>query len=111
MTFIQKASRRYDRLRRNMENNISKGRYEHPTTVKSAYNFILEWQTNHRSMQGGKVQREIYIAFLPHNEQGEGKRTAKDIQEDHLLQVRPTQPLHRIMYFQRGRTIKSKGEG
>ena len=36
MVFIQHSLRRYDGLRREMENNMSKGRYEYPTTVTSA---------------------------------------------------------------------------
>ena len=33
MVFIKHSSRRYDRLRRGMKNNMKKGREEYPTTV------------------------------------------------------------------------------
>ena len=36
MVFIHHSSRQYDGLRREMENNVSKGRDEYPTTVTSA---------------------------------------------------------------------------
>ena len=42
MIFIQHSSRRYDRMQRELENNMSKGRDEYLTMVKSAYNLILE---------------------------------------------------------------------
>ena len=76
MVFIQHSPRQYDGLRREMENNMSKGRYEYPTTVTSAYNLMLEWQPEPGSMQGGSVQHDNHLAFAQHNEQGEGGRTA-----------------------------------
>ena len=44
MILIQQSGRRYDGIRREMENSMSKGRDEYPTTVTSAYNLMLEWQ-------------------------------------------------------------------
>ena len=76
MAFIQKSPRRYDGLRRKMD-FFSKGRDEYPTTVTSVYNLILECQPEPVSMQGVTVQYDNHPAFVQHNEQGEGKRTAK----------------------------------
>ena len=42
MVFLQQLGSRYDGLRCETENNMSKGRYEYPTTVISAYNLMLE---------------------------------------------------------------------
>ena len=77
MVLIQNSSRQYDRLRREMENNMMKGRDEYPTAVTSAYNLMLEWQTEPGSMQGGSVQYDNHLAFAKHNDQGDGERTAK----------------------------------
>ena len=77
MVFIQNSSRQYDGLRRKMENNMSKGRYEYPTTVTSAYNLMLEWRTEIGSMQVGSVQRDNHLVFAQHNDQGDGKIIAK----------------------------------
>ena len=52
MVFIQKKGRRYNGLRHKMEKNISQGRDRYPTAVTSAYNPMLEWQPELRSMQG-----------------------------------------------------------
>ena len=41
IVFIQYSVCQYDVLRREMGNNMSKGRYKYPTTVTSAYNLIL----------------------------------------------------------------------
>ena len=38
---------------------------------------MLEWQPEPGSMKGGSVQRNNHLAFMQHNEQGEGERTAK----------------------------------
>ena len=59
-----------------MENNIPRGRDDHPTAVTPAYNLMLEWQTESGSMQGGSVQRDNHLAFVQHNEQGNRKITA-----------------------------------
>ena len=60
-----------------MENSMSKGWDEYPTTVTSAYNLMLEWQTEPGSMQQGSVQRDNNLEFVQHNKQGEGERTEK----------------------------------
>ena len=57
--------------------NMSKGRDEYPTTVKSAYNLMLEWKPEPGSMQGGAIQHENHLAFTQHNEQGDSERTAR----------------------------------
>ena len=77
MVFIQHSSRQYDVLWREMENNMSKGRDDYPMTVTSAYNLMLEWQPEPGSMQGGSVQRNNYLAFVQHNDQGDRERTSK----------------------------------
>ena len=41
MVFIQHSPRQYDGLRREMENNMSKGRDKYRTTATSAYNLML----------------------------------------------------------------------
>ena len=45
--------------------------------MTSAYNLMLEWQTEPGSMQGGSVQYDNHLAFAKHNDQGDGERTAK----------------------------------
>ena len=59
-----------------MENSISKGRGEYPTTVKSSYNLMLEWQPEPGSTQGGPVQRVNKLEFAQHKDQRDGDRTA-----------------------------------
>ena len=41
MVFIQHSPRQYDGLRREMENNMSKGRDKYRTTATSAYKLML----------------------------------------------------------------------
>ena len=60
-----------------MENNMSKGSYNYPTMVTSAYNLILEWQPEPGSMQGGSVHRNNRLAFGQHTDQGDVKRTER----------------------------------
>ena len=76
MVFIHHSSRRYDRLQREMENNMSKGRDKYPTTVTSAYNLMLEWQPKPGSMQGGKIKCDNKLAFTQHGKQGNNEMTA-----------------------------------
>ena len=73
MIFIQHSSRRYDGLRHEMENNMSKGRDEYPITVTSAYNLMLEWQIKPNLMQGGSIKHKNHLAFAQHNKQGTRK--------------------------------------
>ena len=60
-----------------MDNNMSKGRNEYPTTVTSAYNLMLEWQSAPSTMQGGAIQRDNHLTFAQHKELGDNKRTEK----------------------------------
>ena len=76
MLFIQYSSCQFNGLRSKMENTVSKGRDEYPTTVRSSYNLMLEWQPEPGSMQRGLVQRDNHLAFAQHNKQGKCKRTA-----------------------------------
>ena len=87
MVFIQHSSRQYDGLWREMENNMSKGWDDYPTMVTLAYNLMLEWQPKPSSMQGGSVQRNNYLAFAEHNDQGNSKRTAKIYKKIHATSV------------------------
>ena len=77
MVSIQHSTLRYDGLRRKMKNNMLKRRDEYPTTVTSAYNLMMEWQPKPVSMQEVSVQHNNHLVFGQHNEQGEGKITAK----------------------------------
>ena len=45
--------------------------------MTSAYNLMLEWQPEPGSMQEGTVQCDNHLAFAQHNDQGDGKITAK----------------------------------
>ena len=94
MVFIQHSSRQYNGLRREMKNNMLKGRDNYPTTVTSSYNLMLEWKPEPGSIQGGSVQCDNHLAFAEHNDQVNGK---------------PTQPLHRVVPLQGGQTRKIKG--
>ena len=84
MVFIQHSSRRYNRLRREMGGDMSKGRDKYPTTVTYAYNLMLEWQTEPGSMQGGTIKRDNHMVFAQQNEQGDIERTAKIYKKSHV---------------------------
>ena len=76
MVFIHHSSYQYDLLKREMEKNMSKGRYKYPTTVTSAYNLMLEWQTKLGSIQSGAIKCDNQLEFAQHKNQGNIKRTA-----------------------------------
>ena len=63
IVFKQHSSRQHNGLQHDIENNMSKGRGEYPTTVKSTYNLMLEWKPEPGSMQGGAIQRDNHLAF------------------------------------------------
>ena len=68
MVFIQHSSREYNELRREMEDDTSKGRDEYSKTVTLTYNLMLEWQPEPGSMQGGAIQRNNNLEFAQQNE-------------------------------------------
>ena len=67
MVFVQHSSRQYDGLQHEMENNMSKGRDDYPTTATLAYNLMLERQPGPGSMQGRTIHRNNHLAFAQHN--------------------------------------------